>query len=264
MSDVPVRDVRVRDVRVRDVRVLVVDDEPLARAGLRAILSEEPDLAVIGESASGAEAIAAIETHSPDLVFLDIALPDLDGFDVLTRIPIERRPAIVFVTAHSDQALRAFETRALDYVTKPIRRERVREAVARARERIRLERLDRLHPPAPPSAASDAPLALKIDGSVQLIDPQTIDWIAADDDHVVVHSGETTWRTRDTLREMSRRLDPARFVQIHRSTVVGLAAVRELQPWFHGDYIAILHSGAKLRLSRSYRDVVARMLGRAI
>ena len=247
-----------------DVRVLVVDDEPLARAGLRAILREECDLAVVGESASGIDAIAAIEALAPDLVFLDIALPDIDGFDVLERVPLERRPAIVFVTAHSDQALRAFETRALDYVTKPIRRERVREAVARARERIRLERLDRQ--PAPPAAhaAPDGPLALKIDGRVQLIDPQTIDWVAADDDHVVVHSGDTTWRARETLREMSRRLDPSRFVQIHRSTVVRLAAVRELQPWFHGDYIAILHSGAKLRLSRSFRDTVARLLGRPI
>ena len=246
-----------------DVRVLVVDDEPLARAGLRAILSEETDLAIVGESASGAEAIAAIESLTPDLVFLDIALPDLDGFDVLAHVSPERRPAIVFVTAHSDQALRAFETRALDYVTKPIRRERVREAVARARERIRLERLDHQRPPPEPSATPDGPLALKIDGRVQLIDPQSIDWIGADDDHIVVHSGEMTWRARDTLRETSRRLDASRFVQIHRSTIVRLGAVRELQPWFHGDYIAILHSGAKLRLSRSYRDAVARLLGRS-
>ena len=114
------------DARMGDVRVLLVDDEPLARAGLRAILGEESDLAVVGESGCGADAIAAIDELSPDLVFLDIALPDVDGFDVLARVPVERRPVIVFVTAHSDQALRAFETRALDYVTKPIRRERVR------------------------------------------------------------------------------------------------------------------------------------------
>ena len=251
------------DVRT-DVRVLVVDDEPLARAGLRAILSEERDLSVVGESATGAAAIAAIEELSPDVVFLDIALPDLNGFDVLARVPLERRPAIVFVTAHSDQALRAFETRALDYVTKPIRRERVREAVARARERIRLERLDRVPLPSVPNAPVDGPLALKIDGRVQLIDPLSIDWIAADDDHVVVHCGGTTWRSRETLRDVTRRLDASRFVQIHRSTIVRLGAVRELQSWFHGDYIAILHSGAKLRLSRSYRDAVARLLGRTI
>ena len=245
------------------VRVLVVDDEPIARAGLRAILREEDDLAVVGESGCGADAVVAIETLSPDLVFLDIALPDVDGFDVVARMPAERRPAIVFVTAHSDQALRAFETRALDYVTKPIRRERVREAVARARERIRLERLDR--EPVPPRAASvDGPLALKIDGRVQLIDQASIDWIDADDDHVLVHCGDRVWRARETLRETARRLDQTRFVQIHRSTVVRIAAVRELQSWFHGDYIVILHAGAKLRLSRSYRDGVARMLGRAI
>ena len=247
-----------------DVRVLVVDDEPLARAGLRAILGEERDLSVVGETGSGADAIAAIDALTPDLVFLDIALPDLDGFDVLAHVPPERRPVIVFVTAHSDQALRAFETRALDYVTKPIRRERVREAVARARERIRLERLDRDRASVDRSVSNDGPLALKIDGRVQLIDPQSIDWIAADDDHIVVHSGDTMWRARETLRDTGRRLDASRFVQIHRSTIVRLAAIRELQPWFHGDYIAILHSGAKLRLSRGYRDAVARLLGRAI
>ena len=245
------------------VRVLVVDDEPLARAGLRMLLREEQDLVVVGESGCGADAIAAIDTLVPDLVFLDIALPDLDGFDVVERMMPGHRPAIVFVTAHSDQALRAFETRALDYVTKPIRRERVREAVARARERIRLERLDR--PPVPAaSAAPIGPLALKIDGCVQLIDPHSVDWVAADDDHVRVHCGERVWRARETLREVTRRLDPARFVQIHRSTVVRLGAVRELQPWFHGDYVVVLHSGAKLRLSRGFRNVMAGLLGRAI
>jgi len=246
-----------------DVRVLVVDDEPLARAGLRAILREESDLSVVGESACGADAIVAIDALSPDLVFLDIALPDLDGFDVVQQLPADRRPAIVFVTAHSDQALRALEARALDYVTKPIRRERVHEAVARARERIRLERLDRHGTPVPASAAG-GPLALKIDGRVQLIDPQSIDWVEADDDHVVVHCGERAWRSREPLRHVAARLDPMRFVQIHRSTVVRLGAVRELQPWFHGDYVAILHSGAKLRLSRSFRDAVAAKLGRPL
>jgi two-component system LytT family response regulator len=246
-----------------DVRVLIVDDEPLARAGLRAILREERDLSVVGESVCGADAITAIGELSPDLVFLDIALPDLDGFDVIQRLPADKRPAIVFVTAHSDQALRAFETRALDYVTKPIRRERVHEAVARARERIRLERLDRQPAPAP-VAVTGGPLALKIDGRVHLIDPDSIDWVEAGDDHVVVHCGERTWRSRETLRHVAARLDPSRFVRIHRSTIVRLGAVRELQPWFHGDYVAILHSGAKLRLSRGFRDAVAATLGRSL
>ena len=244
-----------------EVRVLVVDDEPLARSGLRAILREERDLSVVGESACGADAIAAIDELSPDLVFLDIALPDLDGFDVVQRLPVDKRPAIVFVTAHSDQALRAFETRALDYVTKPIRRDRVHEAVSRARERIRLEWLDRQAPPAP---VRGGPLALKVDGRVHLIDPDLIDWVEADDDHVGVHCGERTWRSRETLRHVAARLDPSRFVRIHRSTIVRLGAVRELQPWFHGDYVAILRSGAKLRLSRSFRDAVAATLGRPL
>jgi len=246
--------------------VLVVDDEPLARAGLRAILREEADVVVVGESATGADAVAAIDALSPDLVFLDIALPDFDGFDIVERVPRERRPVLVFVTAHSDQALRAFEARALDYVTKPIRRERVREAVARARERVRLERLDRAAVPDEllTTPLPGGPLALKIDGRVQLIDQANIDWVSADDDHVLVHAGDRVWRVRETLRELSRRLDASRFVRIHRSTVVRLSAVRELQPWFHGDYIVLLHQGAKLRLSRGFRDGVARRLGRPI
>lgn len=250
-----------------DLRVLVVDDEPLARAGLRAILREEPDVAVIGESSTGADAVAAIATLAPDVVFLDIALPDCDGFAIVERMS-GQRPVVVFVTAHSDQALRAFEARALDYVTKPIRRDRVREAVARARERVRLERLDQSAPGVsnepPLGSMATTPLALKIDGRVQLIDQASIDWVAADDDHVIVHAAERVWRARETLRELGRRLDPTRFVRIHRSTIVRLSAVRELQPWFHGDYIVVLHHGTKLRLSRGYRDGVARMLGRSI
>ena len=244
------------------VRVLVVDDEPLARAGLRAILRDETDLEVVGESGSGADAVTAIEALAPDVVFLDIALPDLDGFDVLSRLPAPNRPAVVFVTAHSDQALRAFEARALDYVTKPIRRDRVREAVARARERVRLERLDRGATAGVPNASRRGPLALRIDGCVQLIDQNVVDWVSADDDHVCVHAGERVWRARETLREIGGRLDATRFVRIHRSTIVRIDAIRELQPWFHGDYVVILHSGARLRLSRSFRGAVAGMLGR--
>jgi two-component system LytT family response regulator len=245
------------------IRVLLVDDEPLARAGLDAILQEEPDLTVVGESRSGAEAIEAIAALEPDVVFLDIGLPDLDGFEIVDRIARRHRPEIVFVTAHSDRALRAFEVQALDYLTKPLRRARVREAVARARERVRLGRLDRL--PGPAAPAPTGPIALKAGGRVQLVDPSSIEWIGADDDHVVVHGArKETWRVREPLQEITRRLDPARFVRIHRSTVVRLSAIRELQPWFHGDYIAVLHSGTQLRLSRTYRDVLARLVGGAV
>lgn len=241
------------------VRVLLVDDEPLARAGLRAILEEEAGLSIVGESAGGEDAVSAIRALGPDLVFLDIALPDLDGFGVVARLDPVDRPAIVFVTAHSDQALRAFEVRALDYVTKPLRRDRVREAVARARERIRLEQKPASAPP-----PVTAPLAVKLEGRVRLIDQRTIDWVSADDDHVVVHAGSQTWRPRETLGQIERRLDPSAFVRIHRSTIVRLGAIRELQPWFHGDYVVILHSGAELRLSRNFNDQVAALLGRRV
>ena len=245
------------------LRVLVVDDEPLARAGLQALLRAEKDVAVVGESACGEDAVTAIQALTPDLVFLDIALPDIDGFGVVERVPRAHRPEVVFVTAHSDQALRAFEVRALDYVTKPLRRERIREAVARARERIRLDKLDRLIPPSP-AAAPTAPLALKSDGRLQLVDQQSIDWISADDDHVIVHAGARELRTRETLRQVEQRLDASAFIRIHRSTIVRLSRIRELQPWFHGDCVVILHNGTRLRLSRSYRSAVERVLGRAL
>jgi two-component system LytT family response regulator len=235
------------------LRVVLVDDEPLARAALAAVLEDQPDVEIAGESASAADALRVVRILEPDLVFLDIALPDHDGFWVLEQLA-EPHPAIVFVTAHSDRAVRAFEVRALDYVTKPLHRHRVEEAVARARERTR--------PSSDGRRSAGGPLTLKTDGTLRLIDQDTIDWIAADDDHIVVHASGGRWRARETLQEVERRLDPGRFVRIHRSTVVRLNRVRELQPWFHGDYVAILHTGAKLRVSRTYRERVARILGR--
>jgi two-component system LytT family response regulator len=236
------------------VRVLLVDDEPLARAALDAILRDEPGVEIVGESASAADAVRAIRALEPDVVFLDIALPDRDGFWVVDELP-EPRPEIVFVTAHSDRALRAFDVRALDYVTKPLRRQRVAEAVARSCERIHSRR-------SPKPDRDTSPLALKSEGRLQLIGQETIDWIAADDDHIVVHANGQSWRARETLRQVERRLDPGRFVRIHRSTVVRLNRVRELQPWFHGDCVAILHTGAKFRVSRTHRDRIAQLLGR--
>ena len=230
-----------------DVRVLVVDDEPLARAGLRAILREEHDLSVVGESGSGADAIAAIEALAPDLVFLDIALAGH------RRVRCHRAHAARASAGHRVRD-GAFGSGAAG----------VRDARAGLRDEADSPRArargggprSRAHPPratrpatvASPGCRRTARWRSSIDGRVQLIDPQSIDWVAADDDHVRVHCGERVWRARDTLREIARRLDPGRFVQIHRSTVVRLGAIRELQPWFHGDYVAILHSGAKLRL----------------
>jgi two-component system LytT family response regulator len=239
------------------IDVLIVDDEPLARDALRSLLSEEPDVTIVGESASGRDAVHAVRTLQPDVMFLDIGLPDMDGFEVVERIEPARRPAVVFVTAHSDRALKAFEVRALDYVTKPLRPARVREAVARLRDRLESRPV-----PASSAAAPRPPLAVKVDGRLRLVDQRTIDWITADDDHVVIHTGGQSIRTREPLHQVERRLDPTLFVRIHRSTIVCLASIRELQPWFHGDYVAVMAGGAKLRLSRNYRDRVARILGR--
>jgi two-component system LytT family response regulator len=239
------------------IRVLLVDDEPLARAGLRAILTAAHDVTVVGEAATAALALTSARTLGPDLVFLDVGLPDGDGFEVARRLAAERRPELVFVTAHADQALRAFEARALDYVTKPLRRARVLEALARARERL----AGRIGGGAAVSTDGGARLlSLRADGRVHLVPQDAIDWVEADDDHVVVHAGASCWRARETLQEIARRLDPAAFLRIHRSAVVRLDRVRELQPWFHGDYVVVLQSGAKLRLTRSYRAQAAAAL----
>ena len=247
---------------MKDIRVILVDDEPLACAGLESILSEDFGVEIVGRCGSGAEAIRSIERLEPDLVFLDIELPDLDGFQILERLESRTRPEVVFVTAHFDRAIRAFEVRALDYVTKPLKRARVHEALARARHRVRLGRLDR--EAARPNPSFRTPLALKSDGRVKLIDQTTVDWVEADDDHVVVHAGGQSWRARETLGAIGRRLDPARFVRIHRSTIVALGRVRELEPWFHGDYLVTLQNGTRLKLSRTYRGSVARVLGRDV
>jgi two-component system LytT family response regulator len=254
---------------VSALRVLLVDDEPLARAGLGALLREIADVEIAGESATGAAAVAAVRALAPDVVFLDVGLPDADGFVVASQLrrAAASAPVLVFVTAHADRALRAFEVQALDYVTKPLRRDRVREAVERARERVRVDRLARTASSASETIAEPPALprlALKIDGRVHLIDHAAIDWVEADDDHVVVHARGRGWRARETLAAVERRLDPTRFARIHRSTIVALERVRELQPWFNGDWVVILHDGAKLRLSRSHREQVAAKLGRAL
>jgi two-component system LytT family response regulator len=243
----------------RPVRVLVVDDEPLARAGIGEILREDSDIAIVGETATGQDALRAIRDLVPDVVFLDIGLPDMDGFEVVERMDPRLRPAVVFLTAHSDRALRAFEVEALDYVTKPLRRVRIRTAIARARARVKGNQIPRADNTS--TASPSSPLALKVDGRVCLIEQRTIGWVTADDDHVVVHAGSVVFRTREALGQIEQRLARNQFVRIHRSTIVRVAEIRELQPWFHGDYVVLLQSGATLRLSRHYRKAVTGLLG---
>lgn len=248
------------------MRVLIVDDEPIARRGIRQQLRSEADIEVVGECGDGAAAIEAIAELAPDLVFLDIQMPEVDGFDVVDAVGIARMPAVVFVTAYDEHALRAFDVHAVDYVLKPIDRQRFRTAVERARQRLahapaQLDRriaavLGDLGRPAHDYAKR---LAIKGDGRVILVDVDAVDRLEAAGNYVEVHSGARHHLVRETLANLEARLDPARFVRVSRSSIVNATRVRELQPMFNGDFAVVLRDGTKVTGSRRYRAAFDRL-----
>ena len=276
----------------RPLRVAIVDDEPLARDGLRLALRRVPDVVVVAECEDGVSAVEAIRSTRPDLVFLDVQMPGLDGFEVIDRIGVDRMPAVVFVTAFDVHAIRAFEVHAVDYVLKPFEDKRLRAALDQARSRrvgelgkqladviqawnagMRAEpvgaavgdtqasdvsatgeRVLTLHQgisEAPRDASSYiARFTVREDGRIRFVQATDVDYIEADGNYIVMHVGETRHRVRASLRDVSRQLDPRVFMRVHRSTIVNIHRIREVQPWFGGDYIAILRSGVKLKVSR--------------
>jgi two-component system LytT family response regulator len=245
------------------IRVLVVDDEPLAREGLRLRLGAEPDLELVGEAVDGADAVRAIEELAPDLVFLDVQMPGLDGFGVLRAVASEKLPRIVFVTAHEQHALRAFEVSALDYLLKPVAPERLAEALHKARAALARadgpdERLLRLldHLDARTHARR---LVAKDRGRYVLVPTEEIRWIAAAGNYAEIHDAQgRALLVRTTLAELEQRLDPAEFARVHRSTLVRLAHARELKPDAHGDFDLTLDDGTVLAVGRAYRDRLLR------
>jgi two-component system LytT family response regulator len=248
------------------LRVLIVDDEPPARRKLRALLEREPDVEIVGECANGEEAIASVQRTRPDLLLLDVQMPGLDGFDVIEALGPARAPAVIFITAHDVHAVRAFEVHAVDYLLKPFDRERLRLAVARAREaagrgaetggqtegklRAILAELNR-----------PVRLVVRSHGRVLLLRAEEVDWAEAADNYVILHVGAESHMLRETMNGLESRLDPSRFARIHRSRIVNLDRIRELLPAFHGEYVVVLENGTKLPLSRSYRDRLASLLG---
>ncbi len=250
------------------IRAITVDDEPLARERLRGLLAEEAGIELVAEAADGDEAVAAIRTHKPDLVLLDIQMPGLDGFGVLAKLPMKPLPVVIFVTAYDQYALRAFEVHALDYVLKPIDGDRFRAAMRRARDQIEREKrgevdervralLSELRAPSPHLDR----LAIRSPGRVFFVKTEEIDFIEAAGNYVRIKVGDHEHLLRETLNAMEQKLDPRRFVRIHRSTVVNVDRVKELQPILHGDYSVILRSGATLTLSRSFREKAQQALG---
>ena len=255
----------------RPIRALIVDDEPLARAHLRALLADDRDVLVVGECGNGRDAVSEIERDAPDLVFLDIQMPELDGFGVVQAVGPERLPVIVFVTAYDEYALEAFEAHALDYLVKPVNRDRFHATVARIKRLLGSARGDDLRAPVGQlierlAAERGAPqrIAIKTEGRTLLVKVDEIDWMETADDHVRFHIGGRVFLHRDTLTRLEQRLSPEKFLRIHRSTIVNVDRIRELQPWFQGDYVLILADGTRLTTGRSYREKVRALLDRTV
>ncbi len=243
------------------IRTLIVDDQLLAREALRRLLAAEPDIAIVGLAASGREALDAINESSPDLVFLDVSMPDLDGFAVLTQIKPGRMPMIIFVTGHDDFALRAFDVHALDYLVKPCTPDRLRSALERVRQQIRREppgemqrRLTALLRDLKSAPQQTERLAVKTEGRILFVRLADIAWAEAADNYVKLHAGSDTHLLRDTMNGLEERLPGDRFLRISRSTIVNMEHIKELHPMFHGEYVVVLRNGARLTLTRSYRD----------
>ncbi len=273
------------------LRILVVDDEPAARRGVKLLLDAVSHVEVIGEVGDGPEAVRQIEKLRPDIVFLDVQMPGCDGFEVIQRVGPTAMPAVVFVTAYDEHALRAFDVSAVDYLLKPYEDARFHAALARAREEVRrrrtgdlgsrLERLiaafERAPAPAPaaPAAAVAAPAAadaggltdrilIKSSGEIYFLKVEEIDWIEAEGDYMKFHAAGRAHLLRETMARLEARLDPRRFIRIHRSTIVNVDRVRKMSPAFAGEYAVILHDGTKLRLSRGYQDRLQELLRSAL
>ncbi|WEN15763.1 LytTR family DNA-binding domain-containing protein [Rhodanobacter sp. AS-Z3] len=244
------------------LRVLIVDDEPLARAGVRARLDGHADVSVMGECGDGLSALQFLQSQSPDLLFIDVEMPGLSGLEVLEALTPEQRPLTVLLTAYEQFALRAFELRALDYLLKPVDDERFADALDRARDALALRRGEL---PGALTSRHATRFEVRLGHRVQLVHADAIDWIEAQGDYAGLHVGAHTHLLREPLQRLSGRLDPACFARIHRSTIVRLDRVAEMQPLSNRDHLLRLRDGTVLRASRTYVDALrAALLGHGV
>lgn len=240
---------------------LLVDDEPLAREGLRMLLARDPDAATVYEAKNGREAVAAIRDLRPDLVFLDIQMPEMDGFAVVHEIGADRMPVVVFVTAHDRYAIQAFEINALDYLLKPVTAERFSVALARAKTRLVAQPSDEpgrrilslLETIASPRRSLKR-LAVRSAGKTVFVDVEDIDWIEAAENYVQLHTGRASHLLRVTMNTLEESLDQETFLRIHRSVIVNVKRIRELEPVMHGEYVLTLVTGVRLQSGRRYSE----------
>lgn len=250
------------------MKILIVDDEPLARERVRRHLRDEPGIEIVGEAGNGREAVTAIEEKTPDLVFLDVQMPEMNGFDVLKALEENKIPAIVFTTAYDKYAIQAFEFHALDYLLKPFSRERFRRSVRHAREQLENsrqsgnidERLVSLLENLKAKKYLER-IVVKSSGRVFFIKTEEIDWIEAAGNYLKLHVGRDAHLIRETMQSIEAKLDPEKFFRIHRSTLVQIDRIKELHPLFGGDYAVILRNGTELSLSRNYRDRLPELFG---
>jgi two-component system, LytTR family, response regulator len=242
------------------ITTLIVDDEPLARRRIRSLLGKEADVEIVQECTNGTDAVDAIRSRRPNLVFLDVQMPEMSGFDVVRALGDELTAAVVFVTAFEQFSVRAFEVHALDYLLKPFHRTRFQETMRRVRQQLAnarelAEARQRLNAVVEVDAARREPLdriAIKTAGKVTIVRATEIDWIEADGNYACLHVGRGVHLLRQTMKSLADQLDPDVFVRIHHSCIVNVHRVRELKPWAHGDYQVLLNDGRRLTSSRSY------------
>jgi len=234
------------------LRTLIVDDEPLARESIRVLLERDRDIEIVGEC-SGVDAAEIVARKRPHIMFLDVQMPEIDGFDLLGRIGEQAVPAIVFVTAYDAYAIKAFEVEALDYLLKPFDDARFTRALERAKQRALA--------PAPRSEGFRRRFLVRVRDRVVVVNAADIDWIEAADYYVTIHAAGRSYLLREPLAELQKTLDPAVFFRVHRSAIVNLGRIREIRPMFHGDSLLVLSDGAQVKLSRSRRDEFERVFG---
>ncbi len=253
------------------LRAIIVDDEQLGRQKILEMLKNDHSVEVIAECTNGRDAVEAIRSKLPDLLFLDIQMPGLDGFGVLEALDQHHLPAVIFVTAYDQYAVQAFEVHALDYLLKPFDKERFHSALQRAKSYIEQqkqgdarERVLALLEGLRAARRQASRLVVKSGGRVFFLKTEEIDWIEAAGNYVRLHVGNETHLLRETMSAIEKKLDPNQFIRIHRSTFVNMEKIKELQPWFHGEYVVILRDGTQLTMSRSYRNHLPELLGKAL
>jgi len=258
-------------MKTAKIKALIADDEPLARKFIRRMLKDDREVEIVGECGNGRDAVAMIKTQSPDVVFLDVQMPEMNGFAVIEAVGFEQLPEIVFTTAYEHYAIRAFELHALDYLLKPFDQTRFRDAMKHAKERLnqRQHEDERLQIGALLESLKNQTqyldrLIIKADGRITFLSTREIDWIEADDKYVHLHTGKTARMVRQTLSGMEAQLDTKKFLRIHPSTIVNVERIKELQPLFSGEHSIVLQDGTRLTLSRNYKNSLFELLGKPL